>query len=163
MGLGIDFSRLEAQDVLDLAVAAEKEAKENYEQIATWMESRGNADVAEFFKMMADLEQVHCDQLTTQRRQMFGDRPPRHRESVAWEVETPDYDQIEMDMSIRAALQAALQAEVKAHDYYAGALEYATDPGVSALFEELRLAEQSHQRMIQRQLARLDGTEEPAS
>jgi rubrerythrin len=160
MGLGIDFSRLDAQDVLDLAVAAEREAREHYEQIATWMEGRGNSDVAEFFKMMADLEQIHCDQLAAQRRKTFGDQPPHHRDTVAWEVEAPDYDQIDMDMSIRAAYETALQAEVNAHDYYAGALEYATDPGVSALLEELRVAEHAHQRMIRRQIARLDGTED---
>ena len=79
---------------------------------------------------------------------------------MAWEVETPDYERIEMSMSVRAALEAALDAEVKAHDYYAGALEYVSDPAVSALFEELRLAEHNHQRMIRRQIARLEGREE---
>jgi rubrerythrin len=160
MGLAIDFSKLEAQDVLDLAVAAEREARENYEQIATWLEGRGNSEAAEFFKMMADLEQIHCDQIATKRRQLFGDRPSRHRDTAAWEVESPDYDRISMDMSLRAALETALDTEVKAHDYYAGAIEYLTDEGVTALFEELKLAELQHQRMIRRQLARLDGTDE---
>jgi rubrerythrin len=161
MGLAMDFSKLETQDVLDLAIAAEKEARDHYDQISTWMTGRGNAEVAEFFKMMAGLEQIHCDQLDAQRRRMFGDRPPRYLEGVAWEVEAPNYDQIEMDMSVRAALEAALGAEVKAYEYYAGALEYATDPGVVALFEELRSAEQQHQVMIRRLMARLEGKAEP--
>ena len=46
MGLQIDFAHLSAKDVLDLAIAAEAEAKENYEQIATWMKGRGNVEVA---------------------------------------------------------------------------------------------------------------------
>ena len=72
-------------------------------------------------------------------------------------MESPDYDRISMDMSIRSALETALDAEVKAHDYYAGALEYVTDPSVTALFEELRDAEAQHQRMIRRQIAQLEG------
>jgi rubrerythrin len=161
MGLQIDFAHLSAKDVLDLAIAAEAEAKENYEQIATWMKGRGNVEVAEFFTTMADLEQIHCDQITEHRRRLFGDEPPSHRETAAWEVEAPDYDRISMDMSIRAALETALDAEVKAHDYYAGALDYVADPAVTVLFEELRLAELQHQRMIRRQIGRLEGRDEP--
>jgi len=163
MGLQIDFAHLSAKDVLDLAIAAEAEARENYEQISTWLKGRGNADVAEFFTTMAGLEQIHCDQISEQRRRLFGDEPSSHRDTAAWEVESPDYDRISMDMSIRSALETALDAEVKAHDYYAGALEYISDPAVTALFEELRQAELQHQRMIRRQIGRLEGREEPES
>ncbi len=163
MGLQIDFAHLSARDALDLAISAEAEAKDNYEQIATWLEGRGNSEVAEFFTTMAGLEQIHCDQISEQRRRLFGDEPPSHRETAAWEVESPDYDRISMDMSIRTALDTALDAEVKAHDYYAGALEYITDPGVTALFEELRQAEMQHQRMIRRQIGRLESGDEAES
>lgn len=163
MGLQIDFAHLSGRDVLDLAIAAEAEARENYEQIATWLQGRGSSEVAEFFTTMAGLEQIHCDQITEHRRRLFGDEPPSHRDTAAWEVESPDYDRISMDMSIRSALETALDAEVKAHDYYAGALEYITDPAVAALFEELRQAELQHQRMIRRQIGRLEGRDEPES
>ena len=160
MGLQIDFAHLSAKDVLDLAIAAETEARDNYEQIATWMRGRGNAEVAEFFTTMAGLEQRHCDQITEHRRRLFGEEPPSHRDTAAWEVESPDYDRISMEMSIRAALETALDAEVKAHDYYDGALEYVSDPQVTELFEELRQAELQHQRMIRRQLGRLEGRDD---
>ncbi len=159
MGLAIDFSKLEPVDVLDIAVAAEREARDSYQQIADWMRGHGNLEVADFFASMARLEQAHTDLIGAQRRRLFGDREPRHRDTAAWEVESPDYDRIGLDMSVRAAYDAALDAEVKAHDYYAGALEYVTDPGVEALFAELRDAEAQHQRMIQRQIARLEGRE----
>jgi rubrerythrin len=49
----------------------------------------------------------------------------------------------------------ALDAEVRAHDYYAGALEYLTDPKVSELFESLRQAEIQHQNFLKKEMEKV--------
>jgi len=156
MGLDMDFSKLEPQDVLDLAIYAEEDARDAYDQIASWMDAHDNREPADFFRRMARAEQAHCDRLNRQRRQLFGDTPPRHTSTIAWEVEAPDYDAIEAVMSLRAAFKAALSAEVKAYDYYDQALAYVTEPTVVELFEQLRQAELDHQRMIERELAKVE-------
>ena len=63
MGLQVDFSRLDAQDVLDIAIQVEQEAEDNYEQLATWLAADGNDETARFFKKMAGFEAKHREQL----------------------------------------------------------------------------------------------------
>ncbi len=127
MGLEIDFAKLAPQDVLDIATFVEHEAHERYLELADEMD----------------------------RRELFGDAPAHVRDVVFWEIEAIDYRQNLPAISLRQALELALSAEVKAHDYYAGALEFHTQPAVAELFEELRLAELEHQRLIREELARL--------
>lgn len=58
-------------------------------------------------------------------------------------------------MSARAALDAALRCEIKAHDFFVAALPRIQDPGVKTLFEELRDEEIEHQRLVREQIAKL--------
>jgi rubrerythrin len=58
-------------------------------------------------------------------------------------------------MSLRTAFEAALGAEVKAHEYYSEALEYVSDETVAELLRQLRQAELDHQKWIERELAKL--------
>ncbi len=148
MALEIDFSRLDAQDVLDLAIHVEEEAQENYEQLAGWMESDGNEEVAAFFGKMATLEQRHRDQLAAQRQRLFGDAKPRHSSRAVWEVEQPDYDSLGKHPSLEQAFELAMDAERRAGEYYGSALDYASDPQVIKLFESLRKAEEEHLRLL---------------
>lgn len=155
MGLEIDFAKLAPQDVLDLATFVEKEAHERYEELAHEMDRRGAGDAAEFFRAMARRELRHGERLAARRRELFGDAPAHVRDVVFWEIEAIDYRSNLPAISLRQALELSLTAERKAHDYYAGALEFHTDPSVAKLFEELRLAEVEHQRLIREELARL--------
>jgi rubrerythrin len=52
-------------------------------------------------------------------------------------------------------MDVAMQAEIKAHDYFAAALQHVTDPDVKALFTELRDEEIEHQEMVQTAMAKL--------
>jgi rubrerythrin len=45
-------------------------------------------------------------------------------------------------------------AETRAHDFYAGALDYIEDPQLAELFEWLRKAEVEHQRMLGEEMER---------
>lgn len=155
MGLDFDFSMLDAQGVLDLAVYVEEEAEDNYDQLAGWMDAAGNEDAAQFFRRMAVRERRHREQITTRRRELFGDTPPKYSRNIAWEVEAPDYDALGRSPTLTDAFDLAMGAEQRAHDYYAGALEYADDDRVSELLEWLRKAEMEHQRLLDEEKERL--------
>jgi rubrerythrin len=155
MGVDMDFSKLSAQDVLDLAAYAEREAQEHYEELVTWMENHDNPEAARFFQGMAALELHHHDRIAARRMELFGDAEPTLTDVYAWEIETPDYDAVTAGMTLRSALETSLRAEKAAYEYYATAIEYMDDALVVALLEELRDAEVEHQRMIERQLAKL--------
>ncbi len=157
MGLHVDFSRLDAQDVLDLAIQVEQEAEDNYEQLSSWLAADGNTAAAEFFTKMAGFEAKHRQQLVQRREQMFGDAPPRHSDDAPWEVEQPDYAAIGRAMTLEQAFELAMEAERRAGDYYGGALDYASDPAVVDLFRALKRAELEHLRLLEEQRAKLAG------
>jgi rubrerythrin len=153
MPLEVDFSRLDAQDVLDLAIQVEQEAEDNYLQLADWSASDGNGEVAAFFTRMAGFEAKHRQQIETRRRALVGDAPSRHSDSAPWLVEQTDYDEIDKNLTLEHAFELAMDAERRAGDYYGGALEYASDPTVIELFQALQKAEGEHLRMLRSQRA----------
>jgi len=48
-----------------------------------------------------------------------------------------------------------MDAENRAEEFYAGALDYAADDTLADLFEGLRLAEAEHKRLLEEEMARL--------
>jgi rubrerythrin len=52
-------------------------------------------------------------------------------------------------------MEVAMACEVKAHDFFDGALAHVTDPDVKTLFEELREEEVEHKQLVQAILDRL--------
>lgn len=156
MGLVVDFSKLDAMDFLDVAIEVEREAQEHYEQLVEWMTAVSDPAVVEFFTAMAGREARHREHLVVQRQEMFGERPPQHEiGKVPWQVEAPDFASVRDDMTLRQALEMSLAMEVRAHDYYAEAKEYARDARVEELLEGFRLAELEHQRLVRAELAKL--------
>jgi len=55
---------------------------------------------------------------------------------------------------LRQAFDIAMDAETRAHDFYAGALDFASDDKVADLFEGLRRAEEDHQRMLREEMTK---------
>ena len=53
MTVQVDFSKLDLQDALDLAVLIEKEAEERYRWFADMLGERYPGDAADFFSMMS--------------------------------------------------------------------------------------------------------------
>jgi len=155
MGLDFDFSRLDARDTLDLAGYVEEEARDHYDHLVKWMESQGNDDAAAFFAKMVRWEAAHLEQVRSQRKALFGDAPVRHASNIAWEVEAPDYDAMGGEVSLEQAFEIARGAETRARDYYAGALEYASDPKVIEILEGLRDSEIEHLRVLDEWQSRL--------
>jgi rubrerythrin len=157
MALQVDFSRLDEQDVLDLAIQVEQEAEDNYRELASWVASDGNQEAAEFFERMATFEAKHRQQLAGRRQELFGDAPPRHSAKAAWEVEQPDYHRIGRAVDLARAFELGMEAERRAGEYYNEALAYASDPKVAGLFRALAKAEEDHLRMLQSQRDRTFG------
>lgn len=155
MGLDIDFSKLKPHDVLDLAIFAEREAQDHYELLATMMRTRANEHAAGFFHRMAGLEKVHHDQLVARRNALFPGAVANLADRWFWGIEAPDYSAAAADIGVRDAYEFALESEVRAHDYYAEAKNHLTEPAVNSLFEELRLAEADHQRLLRDEIAKL--------
>jgi rubrerythrin len=154
MGLTMDFSKLQPHDVLDLAIFAEEEAEEQYEYLATLMETGHNGEVAEFFHKMAGREKLHREQITERRKALYSGAKANLANRALWGVEAPYDAKAKTSMPLADAFGLALDSEKRAHDYYAAALQQALEPTVAELFESLRLAELEHQRMLQRELGK---------
>jgi rubrerythrin len=157
MALQVDFSRLDQQDVLDLAIQVEQEAEDSYLQLADWVGSDGNREASEFFTRMAGFEARHRQQLVSRRQELFGGAPPRHSDKAAWEVEQADYDRIGRAVGLEQAFELGMEAERRAGQYYSEAVAYASDPKVVELFRALAKAEEDHLRMLQSQRDRTFG------
>ncbi|MEJ2581481.1 MAG: ferritin family protein [Acidobacteriota bacterium] len=151
MTIDLDFSKLSGSDVLDMAIAIEDEATIYYEQLAEWV-GDGNPDVVDFFERMAVREKRHHDQIVALRDHLFAEAAKSHADKVSWAVEAPDVYKVPDNVTLRQAFEVAMDAETRAHDFYAGALEYATDDQVTELFEGLRQAEADHKRMLKEEM-----------
>jgi rubrerythrin len=155
MGVDLDFSKLDARDVLDIAVQVEEEAEDNYEQLVSWTEADGNTEAVGLFRRMAGLERRHRERLLVRRRELFGDAPERQTRRGIWEVEQPDWDAIGPGLTLQRAFELAMDAERRAGEYYAAAVEYAHETQVEELLSSLRRAEEEHLRMLREQRKRL--------
>ncbi len=151
----IEFSTLSLKDALDLAILIEDEARERYEEFVDQLELHHTAEAAAFFRQMVANETKHGEELSQRRKARFANAPATVTRAMLWDVEAPDYGQARMFMSARHAMNVALDAEVKAHDFFAAALPHVTDPEVRELFEELRAEELEHQALVRQHLAKL--------
>jgi rubrerythrin len=151
----IDFAQLSLRDALDLATLVEEEAKERYGEFADQMDAHRNPEAARFFRFMLRVESIHEDKLAARRKGLFGDAPRTVRREMIFDVEAPEYDEARATMTVRQALAASLRAEQKAHAFFDAALAQVSDAEVRALFTELRDEELEHQRLVEREIAKL--------
>jgi erythrin-vacuolar iron transport family protein len=151
----VDVSKLTLMDTLDLASLIEVEAFERYTLFARQIGRGFSNDAGSVFQSMAENEKKHGDELAERRRALFGTVPARVKLDDIFDVEAPDVGSTRWDMSEFKAYQVALHSEKKAFAFYDRALRHVTDPGVKALFEELRDEEADHVRMIEEIIAKL--------
>ena len=156
----IDFTSLNLQDALDLAILVEEEAQERYLEFVGQMAQHHTPDAAEFFEAMARNEEKHGEELRARRQALFGDAPRRVTREMLWDVEAPDYDETRAFMSARQAMGVALRAETKAQEFFVKALPHITDGEVRRLFEELRDEEVVHQTLVREALRNLPTEDE---
>jgi rubrerythrin len=151
----IDFTNLDLQDALDLAILVEEEAQERYIEFVNQMRQHHTPEAAEFFQTMAGNEEKHGQELRERRQALFGDAPRRVSRAMLWDVEAPEYDETRAFMSARQAMGVALRAETKAQEFFVKALPWITDDEVRRLFEELRDEEVVHQTLVREALRNL--------
>ena len=144
----LDLTTLDLMDALDLAILIEQEAMERYEELTAVMREHRTEEAASFFHFMAKAEAKHGADLLTERAKSFGKTPRRVDRSYIWDVEAPGYETIHDFMTLREALKVALDAEVKAWQFFDAALKLPLSPDVKKLFEELRAEEIVHQDMV---------------
>lgn len=157
----IDFGALDLKDALDLAILVEEEAKDRYEEFVDQMAQHHNADAAHFFRFMMRNEEKHQTQLSDKRAALFGEDPRRVNREMLFDIEAPEYDEVRAMMGVREALETALRAEEKAHAFFVKALSLVTDAEVKKLFEELRDEELEHQRLVNKEIAKLGDATPP--
>jgi rubrerythrin len=155
MSHDIDFSGISLRDTLDLAISVEQEAKERYDDFAEQMDAHHTPEAAKFFRFMAANEIKHAEKLSAQRGKLFGDEPNTADTSSLYDIEAPEFDAARAFMSVQAALDVAMDAEVKAYQFYDGALPVIEDEDVKKLFVELRDQEKRHQEMIEEARAKM--------
>lgn len=151
----IDFATLSLKDALDLAILIEEEAKERYEEFVDQLELHHTPEAARFFRHMASNEAKHGAELAARRQERFGDAPRTVTRAMIWDIEAPEYDEAHTFMSARHAMEVALEAENKAHDFFAAALPYVVDQEVHELFSELLQEEVEHQALVSRHLVKI--------
>jgi len=155
MPLPIDWSKLTAREVLDVAAFIEREAQERYESFAAHLERRGESEAARFFRHMADLEGDHGAQVSDRRRVSFDDLPGSIRDAVEWDVEGPDLDRATESLTIERAFDLAFASEERARSFFADAAQHLTDTQAAAVLADLELDERSHIRMLREMRATL--------
>lgn len=148
----IDFAGLTLMDALDLGMLIEDEAKERYEEFAEQLELHHTTEAARFFRHMVTNETKHGQELAQRRTALFGNAPARVTRAMLWDIEAPEYDQARVFMSLRQALQVALDAEIKAFGFFNDALQHVKNPEVRKLFEELRDEELEHQDLVKKEM-----------
>jgi rubrerythrin len=168
MTIQLDFSTLNLQDALDMAVLIEKEAEDRYLLFADQFGQRYPGDAANFFTMMARNEQRHGIEIAEQRRLLFGDTPSRvTKNMIENDIEAPDTGKSIRYMSPRHALEVAMESEIKAYEFYDQILFFdhflhdIQDPSVRNLIMELRDEEAEHQRLLNEKRTLYHDTLEP--
>jgi rubrerythrin len=151
----LDLSKLTLLEALDLAVLIEEEARDRYRELADQLAAHHTPEAAAFFLRMARIEELHRTALAERRRASFGTAPSTVSRRQLFDVEAPDYDEARALMSLHQALRASLRSEVKAYEFFDGALPHLTDPAAAELFRELREEELEHQQLVKAELARL--------
>jgi rubrerythrin len=161
MTIQLDFSTLDLQDALDIAVLIEKEAEDRYLLFADQLGQRYPGDASHFFSMMARNEQRHGIEIAEQRRLLFGDTPTRVTANmIQSDIEAPDPEKAIRYMSPRHALEVAMESEIKAYNFYDSILRVIQDGAVRKLIESLRDEEVEHQRLLTEQKAKYSGSME---
>ena len=144
----IDFSQLSLMDALDIAILVELEAFERYTLFTEQLGHRYPDDASSVFRKMAVNEKKHADELTQQRKALFGDAPVVVNKDALFDVEAPEIGSPRWNMSPFKAFQLVLSSEEKAFAFYDEALSYVHSAEVQTLFSELRDEEAEHVRMI---------------
>jgi erythrin-vacuolar iron transport family protein len=146
----VDYAKLTLRDALDLAILVEQEAEERYQKLSGMVGGRYAGDAGDVFRAMAKNEARHRADLEEKRQRLFGKARRTISRDALFDVEAPDWTQVDVFMSARQAMEVAIEDEVKAHDFYDRAAANVKDKAVRKLFEELRGEENRHEAALRK-------------
>ncbi len=143
-------------DFLARAWTMEVEAAERYSMLADAMHEHNNREVAELFRKLARIEQLHAEQLLEQNLTMHP--PVLPPGGIRWGAgegpETADPGELHYRMQPYHALQIALACEKRAQSFFAGYARDATRAAVRKAAREMAAEEGEHVRLIEEWLKR---------
>ena len=144
-------------DFLARAWTMEVEAAERYLTFADAMQTHNNPEVAELFRKLARIEQMHADQIL---EHSLATHPPvLPPGGVRWGAgkegpETADPGDLHYRMQPYHALQVALACERRARAYFAEVARSAPLPAVRKAAREMAEEEAEHIELIEEWISR---------
>jgi rubrerythrin len=144
-------------DFLARAWTMEVEAAERYASFADALQTHNNREVAELFRKLARIEQMHADHILEENLSMHP--PVLPPGGVRWGAgkegpETADPGELHYRMQPYHALQVALACEQRAQKFFADLARGAPRAVVRKAAREMAAEEAEHVRLIQDWLAR---------
>lgn len=149
-------------DMMANAYALEAEAAERYAEFADLMDAHNNREVAELFRKMARIENLHAQQI--RERMGWTAAAPLPRVPWRWEgmegPETGDHSDLHYLMTPHHALQVARMNEERARRFYAELVRHAPEGVLRDAAVEMEEEEAEHVRLIDAWIARTPAPEE---
>jgi rubrerythrin len=138
------------------AVQLEAEAARRFEELAEQMHSAGNAEVQQFFQLMAEYSRRHLAQAKA--RSGFRPLPDLRANEFQWpdgiSPETASWNGVDSLMGVEDALQLALESERSGHAFYATIAAHTSNPRVKLAADEFTVEEAEHVAQLEALLRR---------
>jgi rubrerythrin len=135
------------------ALAMEQEAAERYDELADQMEVHNNAEVAQLFRKMAEVERKHSVRvLGKMPSKAPASRPPITSGEMPETIPTSEVHYL---MPPYRALELALECELRAQTFFERAERSTRDAEVRAAAREMAEEEREHVRLIQEWMQRV--------
>jgi rubrerythrin len=142
-------------DFMARAYAMELEAQERYQQFADQLETHNNAEVAQVFRKLAEIEGLHAKKILGQMRwPALPALPPAY----AWDGEAPEtapFESVHYLMQPYHALDIALRGELRAQQYFEAIARETQSAQVRASASELAAEEREHVELIRSWMKRV--------
>jgi rubrerythrin len=138
------------------AIQLEAEATSRYEELADAMQTWGNVEVERFFRQMSEFARLHLKQ--AMHRGGFrhlpapGTMPPAWPDGAA--PECASWEGVDGCTDVAHALQQALEAEQRSHDFYQHLADSAVEVKVRWIAQEFAEEEAEHIAAVKRLIAR---------
>ena len=138
------------------AYALEAEASERYSEFADAMDSHNNREVAELFRKLARIENLHAEHILEEMG--WSSAPPPPSSGWRWEgmegPETADHTDLHYLMQPYHALQIALHNERRAEAFFTDLHKKAPSGRVRDAAKEMAAEETEHVRLVEEWLKR---------
>ena len=141
-----DMTELMAQ-----AYALEREAVERYGELADVLSTHNNEEVAALFRRLASQEALHASEILRTMGWTRAPAPPALPDAP----EAPAFEEAHYLMHPWHALRIALDAEQRAHDFFAGLVERCESEDMRRAAERLQADEREHIVLLQNWLSRV--------